>query len=629
MSNSNRDINAKLFQAVKKGDINEVRRLISEEANVNAEDDDEKTPLHFAAENGHEEVVKALLNKGANVNATDNKEETPFDLTTNEKIKTLLQNTAELLKVAKSGDIQKVNSLINEGANVNATDQNGKTPLHWAAVKGHKEAVEALLGKEGIDVNLADKKKDTPLHSVLKKDNIDINVLNALLGAEGINVNIKDELRKWTPLHWAVVKGHKEVVKALLGKDGINVNIGGQYGKKTPLHLAAQNNNKEVVEALLDKGANVNAEDDKGETPLDLATNQDIQTLLQNTAELLEVAKSGNIQKVNSLINEGASVNATDQNGQTPLHLAAKNGHEEVVKALLNKGANVNAKDNDEQTPLNLAPNGDIRTLLIDTALLEAVKKGEIDKVKSLIREGADVNALDTNLNNSLYWAVKNNHSTTAEVLLDNGADLHTFDPSRERDVLSRYQEIETEHSKNSLHLVAKLGNLEAVQDLLGKGANVNAQNDKGETPLDLATDDKIKTLLQNAEKSNPVDESLKDSEGVQKEKEEEDVAPKEPAQPVAPKEPAQPVSKEPAQPVSKEPAQPVSTEPVQTEEQPSSFFGSLFGILIKPFSLIGSFFCSFFSWLFGSDEPIQSSSESDQPVMLESLDNQVDNNII
>ncbi len=629
MSNSNRDINAKLFQAVKKGDINEVRRLISEEANVNAEDDDEKTPLHFAAENGHEEVVKALLNKGANVNATDNKEETPFDLTTNEKIKTLLQNTAELLKVAKSGDIQKVNSLINEGANVNATDQNGKTPLHWAAVKGHKEAVEALLGKEGIDVNLADKKKDTPLHSVLKKDNIDINVLNALLGAEGINVNIKDELGKWTPLHWAVVKGHKEVVKALLGKDGINVNIGGQYGKKTPLHLAAQNNNKEVVEALLDKGANVNAEDDKGETPLDLATNQDIQTLLQNTAELLEVAKSGNIQKVNSLINEGASVNATDQNGQTPLHLAAKNGHEEVVKALLNKGANVNAKDNDEQTPLNLAPNGDIRTLLIDTALLEAVKKGEIDKVESLIREGADVNALDTNLNNSLYWAVKNNHSTTAEVLLDNGADLHTFDPSRERDVLSRYQEIETEHSKNSLHLVAKLGNLEAVQDLLGKGANVNAQNDKGETPLDLATDDKIKTLLQNAEKSNPVDESLKDSEGVQKEKEEEDVAPKEPAQPVAPKEPAQPVSKEPAQPVSKEPAQPVSTEPVQTEEQPSSFFGSLFGILIKPFSLIGSFFCSFFSWLFGSDEPIQSSSESDQPVMLESLDNQVDNNII
>ena len=45
------------------------------------------------------------------------------------------------------------------------------------------------------------------------------------------------------------------------------------------------------------------------------------------------------------------------------------------------------------------------------------------------------------------------------------------------------------------------------------------------------------------------------------------------------------------------------STEPAQTEEQPSSFFGSLFSILMKPFSLIASFFGGFFSWLFGSDE--------------------------
>lgn len=106
------------------------------------------------------------------------------------------------------------------------------TPLHWAVVMGHKEAVEALLGKDGIDVNLADKNKDTPLHSVLKKDNIDINVLNALLGAEEIDVNIKDKLGEWIPLHWAAENGHKEVVEALLEKDGIDVNIGGKYGKK-------------------------------------------------------------------------------------------------------------------------------------------------------------------------------------------------------------------------------------------------------------------------------------------------------------------------------------------------------------------------------------------------------------
>jgi len=53
------------------------------------------------------------------------------------------------------------------------------------------------------------------------------------------------------------------------------------------------------------------------------------------------------------------------------------------------------------------------------------------------------------------------------------------------------------------------------------------------------------------------------------------------------------------------------STEPAQTEEQPSSFFGSLFSILMKPFSLIASFFGGFFSWLFGSDTD-ESTSQTD-----------------
>ncbi len=85
------------------------------------------------------------MDKGANVDAEDENGDTPLDLATTQDIRTLLQNTDELLKAAGSGDIQEVNSLINKGANVNATDQDGKTPLHWAAVKGHEEVVEALL----------------------------------------------------------------------------------------------------------------------------------------------------------------------------------------------------------------------------------------------------------------------------------------------------------------------------------------------------------------------------------------------------------------------------------------------------------------------------------------------------
>ncbi|MDE5064435.1 MULTISPECIES: ankyrin repeat domain-containing protein [Wolbachia] len=118
------------FKAVERGDIDAVNRLISEGADVKVENDKGETPLHIAAVWGHKEVVEALLDKGANVNAEDEEGNTPLVLTTDEEIKTLLQSTAKLLEVAKSGNIQEVNSLISEGAKVNVKDQDNKTPLH-------------------------------------------------------------------------------------------------------------------------------------------------------------------------------------------------------------------------------------------------------------------------------------------------------------------------------------------------------------------------------------------------------------------------------------------------------------------------------------------------------------------
>lgn len=118
--------------------------------------------------------------------------------------------------------------------------------------------------------------------------------------------------------------------------------------------------------------------------------------------------------------------------------------------------------------------------------------------MRHLISKGADVSATDTNYDNSLYLAVENDHLDIAKVLLDNGADFITFDAAQVRHVCDKFLKIQDEYCKSSLHLSARLGHLKAVEDLLKKEANVNAKNDKGQTPLDLAQTEEIKNLLQS-----------------------------------------------------------------------------------------------------------------------------------
>lgn len=94
MSNVNEDIGNDLIQAAKSGNIDDVKNLLGEEgkAQVNATDDSENTPLHWAAENNNKEIVDALIKAKANVNIKDEDGRTPFDFIINEEIKALLTN---------------------------------------------------------------------------------------------------------------------------------------------------------------------------------------------------------------------------------------------------------------------------------------------------------------------------------------------------------------------------------------------------------------------------------------------------------------------------------------------------------------------------------------------------------
>ena len=129
----------------------------------------------------------------------------------------------------------------------------------------------------------------------------------------------------------------------------------------TPLHSASIREHLEVVKLLLEKGADVNAKSNAGQTPLHSASMD----------EYTEVMKL--------LLERGSDVNAKDHDGRTPLHEASRHGHPEAMKLFLEKGVDVNAKDNDGKTAKDLVTPGRNRDEMI--ALLEEYENPDVMKM--------------------------------------------------------------------------------------------------------------------------------------------------------------------------------------------------------------------------------------------------------
>ncbi|XP_057674147.1 poly [ADP-ribose] polymerase tankyrase-1 isoform X2 [Corythoichthys intestinalis] len=312
VSGRNSDVDYRLLEAAKAGDLDTVKSLCTAQ-NVNCRDLEGRhsTPLHFAAGYNRVQVVEYLLHHGADVHAKDKGGLVP------------------LHNACSYGHYEVAELLVRHGASVNVADLWKFSPLHEAAAKGKYEICKLLL-KHGADPSKKNRDGNTPLDLVKDGD-----------------TDIQDLLRGDAALLDAAKKGCLARVQKLCSPDNINCRDT-QGRNSTPLHLAAGYNNLEVAEYLLEHGADVNAQDKGGLIPLHNA------------------ASYGHVDIAALLIKYNTCVNATDKWAFTPLHEAAQKGRTQLCALLLAHGADPTMKNQEGQTPLDLATADDIRALLID-----------------------------------------------------------------------------------------------------------------------------------------------------------------------------------------------------------------------------------------------------------------------
>ncbi|KAK1766329.1 hypothetical protein QBC33DRAFT_611985 [Phialemonium atrogriseum] len=208
----------------------------------------------------------------------------------------------------------------------------------------------------------------------------------------------------------------------------------------TALHYAVARGSHDAFHSLLKLRADVNTQDVRRRTPLHDAHRQDDE------------------QAVRELLRAGADINARDTDGMTPLHDAAMHGSRKVVAALIEAGADMNITDNGGRTPLAWA-----------------VYKGHGDLAREYFWDATNKKQRDKNGRTPLHLA-----AMAEGVIQDFGALFSFLTPAIDKEVKDR-------RGFTPLHLAAAKGHLAAVQWLLWKGANMEARDEDGHTPLDLA----------------------------------------------------------------------------------------------------------------------------------------------
>jgi ankyrin repeat protein len=441
----------RLIEAVRAKNAGRIRALIAERVDVNARQGDQATALHWAAHLDDEVIIDLLLRAGAKADVADDTGATPLYL------------------ACVNGNADIVTRLLDAGANAKTSLLTGETALMTCARAGSATAVRALL-RRGAAVNV---------------------------------INARESSHNQTALMWAASQSHPDVVAALLeggadvrarsreytqtvtsevtqraGREELNYTV--PRGGSTALLFAARSGDAESARLLVDAGADVN------------------DALPDGSSALIVAAHSGHTRAAEVLLDKGANANA-DAVGYTALHAAVLRSDLALVKALLAHGANPNAPITRGTPVLRNSQAFELpKTLIGATPYLLAAKFLEADIMRALAAAGADTRKRMKDGATPLMAAAgmgivapaqdeKRGTDRRGLAILDGGIvepESRVLDAINTALTLGSDIDATNPSGETALHIASAQGYDTVVTALVEHGANLNARNARGLTPL-------------------------------------------------------------------------------------------------------------------------------------------------
>jgi len=464
--------NTMLHAAVRnRANPQQISRILDQRAPVDARNRDGDTSLHMAVRMNQRENAEFLISRGASLFSLNGAGMSPLHIA--------------LSSTPMRDWIINPNTII-------ARDGLGNSILHYAAEWNLNNAIPAII-RSGLSVEEPNATGQTPLFMAIRTDSPST---IRVLAENNANLNARDSQGN-SALHMAVRWNAVNTASYLISS-GIDINSFSLNGN-TPLHDAVALGMSDIETLLIRQGANLEVRNIDGNTPF------------------MEAVRSAQMGSIERLAQSGCDPSTRNTRGDTPLHIAVGMENIELTNTLLRLGASIHARNTRNRTPFQIALSVSPRMVtallssgrlnisddLGNSALHIALKeKASADIIRTIVTAGARINSVDSNGKTPLRIALDLESWASAKIIADAGADPFisasdnrnpaeiSFSKGSEciQAVFSGRAINARDSSGNTiLHLGARLGTPDILQQLIELGANRTIKNIAAESPYEIA----------------------------------------------------------------------------------------------------------------------------------------------